>query len=145
MAETDSKLVHLSEDQILRLFHDALAGLYPVMNALAIMEDQRCPYDDYDDIADVLWRVMVGRSLAWKYGLATPPELQGYGCVRQETSGGYISVLDRRTGTSYFFTDFVGSPPQADPPFNIVRATDASGHSVELPYNSDLEFKWQQP
>jgi hypothetical protein len=145
MDETDPKLVSLSEDQILRLFHDALVGLYPIMNSLAIMEDQQAPYDDYEEIVDVLWRVMVGHSLAWKYGLDAPPELQRYGWDRQETSGGYISVFDKRSGTTYFCSDFFGRPPQTDPPFNFVSATDASGNSIELPYGPDIEFRWERP
>jgi hypothetical protein len=145
MAETDPKLVRLSEDQIVRRFHDALVALYPILDDLAIMEDQQCPYDDYDDLADSLWGILVGRSLAWKHGLEAPPEIQRYGGTRHDTAGGYISVIDRLTGAEHFFNDFVGSPPQADPPFNIVRATDDSGADIELPFGPHLEFRWHRP
>ena len=85
------------------------------------------------------------RSLAWKHGLNAPPEIQRYGCARHETKDGYISVTDKRTGSEFYFNDFVGRPAHAEPPFNLVRASDHIGNDVELPYEPWLEFAWHRP
>ncbi len=79
MKEVSKKLETKSVTEIVLAFRQALISLYPMLVDLDILADDTQPYDDFDQVAEKLWEVLVVGSLKWKFGIESDAILPPYG------------------------------------------------------------------
>jgi hypothetical protein len=138
-----SKLELMPENDILFEFRNSLVALYPILIKLECIENDAQPYDDFDEIAESLWKVLVCKSLAWKYSLDTIPEIGKYG-YDEIGADGSIEILDTRTNENMRFIEFVGCSDFGLEPFNAVSCVNKNGNRVKIEFSSDFQFRWNR-
>jgi hypothetical protein len=143
MVDTDEQMPKLSDTEIVFEFRNALVALYPILTRLSCLEDDTQPYDDFDSIAENLWRVMVARSLMWKYELPDVPKIPPYGFVEHKDElDGYIEVSSIRTKKVWRFLQFIGNRQFGDEIFNAVEGINENGEIDLCGLWSNLSFKY---
>ena len=138
MGETSSRVKALSDTEIILTFRDALVALSPVLSKLDLIESSS-GYDDFDELAESLWEILVVRSLMWKYGLDSPPSLPRYGFTELGADG-HIQVTSRH-GTGRF-VEFVNLEGVDTSPFSVAVVLLPSGSRRDLAVDESVEFTW---
>jgi hypothetical protein len=138
-----SKLELMPENDILFEFRNSLVALYPILIKLECIENDTQPYDNFDEIAESLWKVLVCKSFAWKYNFDTIPEISKYG-YDEIGADGSIEILDARTNETMRFIEFVGCRDLGIEPFNAISCVNKNGNRVKIEFSSDLQFKWNR-
>ena len=141
MAEQSAAIAAFQESEIVLEFRQALLGVYPSLVKMECLKNDTQPYDDFDDVAECLWDVIVLRGFMWKYGLDQKPELPAYGFHGTEVRlGEYLEASFQNCKCQ--FIQFVGWREFGTEPFNAAEGVDASGTSVRFPVETGLSFKW---
>jgi hypothetical protein len=138
-----SKLELMPENDILFEFRNSLVALYPILIKLECIENDTQPYDNFDEIAESLWKVLVCKSFAWKYSLDIIPEIGKYG-YDEIGANGSLEIMDARTNENMRFIEFVGCRDFGIEPFNAVSCVNKNGNRVKIEFSSDLQFKWNR-
>jgi hypothetical protein len=133
----------MSDGDIVRAFRGALVAVYPFLRELDCLEDDTQPYDDYDEVAEALWHVLVEGSLMWKYGLDAPPKLPPYGFGSWEgPTDGYVEVVTGQPAGKFRFIEFIGDRRFGSEPFNAVVVFSGADEGLTVAYTDCLEFNW---
>ncbi len=143
MGEVDEQVAKLSDTEIVFEFRNALVALYPILQRLACLENDTQPYDDFDAIAENLWKVLVARSLMWKNGLDNAPKIQPYGFREsKEELNGYIEVECNSSGEKWRFIEFIGDRNFGTEVFNVALGLNAKGEAEVCGLWSNLSFSY---
>jgi hypothetical protein len=144
MGEVSEKVSQLSETEVVTAFRDALVAAHPALRRLDIVSDAGDVYDDFDRFAESLWDILVLRTLMWKYGLDTPPQLPRYGFFKVLAGvDGYIEAVPA-SGAVFRFVDFLCDAADHSAPFTVVRGESARGDAIEAKWDSSLKFTWRR-
>jgi hypothetical protein len=140
------RLAALTDDDIVREFHRALVALAPSLERLDLVETRKQPYDDFEVVAEELWRVLVARSLQWKYGLAAPPDLTSYGwAIPSPGPDGYIGF---RTGPDkpwVRLVEFTNEREVSGQPFGGLFGLTPDDKPVVAVLDASVQFAWVRP
>lgn len=139
--ETSERLAGLTDTDLIGQFREALLAVYPILLRLDCLEDDTQPYDDFEEVAECLWRVVVCRSLRWRDGLDTTPRLSRYGWD-EVCPDGYIAVFGAGPAEPCRFVGFVGDRRYGPGPFNAVRCISRAGDAVVTAWGPGLRFEW---
>lgn len=143
MSEIDKRISKLSDTEIIFKFRNALVALYPILKRLSCLEDDTQTYDDFDSIAENLWKVIVARSLMWKYGLTTIPKIPLYGFIDyKEDLNGYIQVDSQTLNKNWRFLQFIGNRKYGEDIFNAVEGINENGEVELCGLWSELSFRY---
>lgn len=143
MGERSEKVAALSETDLVFGFRSALVALYPILQRLDCLEDDTQPYDDFDQVAECLWDVVVRRSLAWKYGLDAPPDVGVYG-FGEPGADGCVTVQRPGEPEPTAFVSLIGDREFGLEPFNAVIGRRVDGELTRIPWGPELVFRWEQ-
>lgn len=143
MLTEHSNLETMSENDILREFRNALTSLYPILVRLECLGNESQPHDDFEEIAESLWKVLVCKSLAWKYSLDNVPELGRYG-FDEKGKDGYMEISNTATGSKMRFIEFTGCRDFSESPFNAIACVDSTGTRNTIEFGANLTFRWNR-
>lgn len=143
MIAPQSKLRRLSDHEIVLAFRQALLGVLPVAIQLECLEDDTQPYDDYDEIAEALWRVLVERSLALTHDLAEVPRMPKYGMYDANIGRTPWIAVECPEGVGRF-VEFIGDRSYGTDRFNAVGVIDSNGANRKWPLTSDVRFTFRR-
>jgi len=128
-------------DHIVRLFRSSLVALVPTMEQARIPWRGSEAYDDWDEIAGILYKNIVARSLQWAIGADTALEdlLPPYNII--------VSSYSKRNIMQVLAPDFAESPAAfigfstAAEPFDVVDCLriDANGRAIGEVVNCSLD------
>jgi hypothetical protein len=144
MGEASEKLAGLTDADLVGKFREALLAVYPVLLWLDCLEDDTRPYDDFDEVAECLWRVVVCKSLGWRAGLDSPPRLSRYGWDEVGPDG-FIEVAGGELAEPCRFVCFIGDRRFGPAAFNAVQCVGRSGAVMSVAWGPSLRFRWVQP
>jgi hypothetical protein len=142
MNEISEKLTSLSVTDIILSFRDALVCLYPILIKLDCLSDDTQFYDDFDEVAEKLWNVLVVSSLKWKFGLDLNPTLPTYGFSGFPDSPNKIIISNPNPISGCRFIQFVGNREFGNELFNAVDIESLDGKVNQVKLTSDIQFDW---
>jgi hypothetical protein len=143
MLTKHSNLEKISEDDILREFHKALVSLHPILIKLECLENDSQSYDDFEEIAESLWNVLVCKSLMWKYSLDKIPDLGRYD-FDEDGKDGYIEITDNTNGPRMRFIGFLGCKQFGNSPFNGISCVGQTGLLKTIEFDQHKIFRWKR-
>ncbi|HEY7314877.1 MAG TPA: hypothetical protein VH643_36360 [Gemmataceae bacterium] len=141
MGDASEKLVGLTDTDLVAKFREALLAVYPVLLRLDCLEDDSRPYDDFDEVAECLWRVAVCKSIGWREGLDSPPRLSRYGWDEVGPDG-FLAVSGSGLAGPSRFVCLIGDRRLGPEPFNAAQCVSSSGLVVSVPWGPELRFEW---
>jgi hypothetical protein len=136
-------ITQFEDKDILVGFRNALISLLPILIDFECLEDDGQPYDDYDEIAECLWNVIVCNSFAWKNGIDGSLEIGKYG-FDEIGKDGFIEVIDNQSNERIRFIEFIGNREYGTEPFNAISGVNQSGERIDIQFTQELNFKWKK-
>jgi len=139
--ETSKKLAALSDTDLVRAFREALLKLYPLMLRLDCLEDDSQPYDDFEEVAECLWRVVVCSSIGWREGVENRIQLSRHGW-NEVGPDGFMGVSGGGLPRSARFVGLIGDRRFGSETFNAVQCVTDSGDMLSIAWSPSLTFRW---
>jgi hypothetical protein len=143
VGEVSAKLTGLTDADLVAKFREAILAVYPVLLRLDCLEDDTRPYDDFDEVAECLWRVVVCKSIAWREALDGAPRLSRYGWDEVGPDG-FLAVSGGGLPAAARFVALIGDRRFGPEPFNAVQCVGNSG-VASVPWGPGLRFEWVRP
>ena len=141
LAEMSQKLAALSDTDLVSTFREALLAVYPVMLRLDCLEDDSQPYDDFEEVAECLWRVIVCSSIGWREGFERRIQLSRHGWDEVGPDG-FIGVSGGGLPHSARFVGLIGDRRFGPEPFNAVQCILEPGNVLSIAWSPSLHFRW---
>lgn len=119
-------------DDLMGILRQALLALAPVMEEAHIPLEEGSAYDDWDEVAQTLYKNVVVRSIQWSEGLDLQLRMPAYDMLYDDYSQfAYVAVKDGRSGpgSQLAFHSFV---PGARRRFDTVRCIGVSNDGRAL-------------
>lgn len=118
--------------ELVRIFHDALAAVAPILERARIHSDELRAYDDWDEIAQALFENVVVRSIRWSQEANHDIDLGRYATLGQRRGDAPRLVVQGDRGDKWRTFHSIVSRQQ---PFDTVKALEGDEEVMsEIPF-----------